>query len=719
MAHLIRSDAVASRLALAAPAPRHVAESANREPAPQRPKAALSGVLQRATMDPLSLTHADATQLQRTIGNAALAQLTTNMAAGASSAGTADKREALAGGARDNRTGLPDQLKTGIERLSGLAMDDVRVHTNSSRPAQLQALAYTRGSDIFVGPGQERHLAHEAWHVVQQKQGRVKPTLQMNDVAINDDDALESEATDWGARASQQATSPASEIPIRPPRTSDPAPVQRLVGFEIEAHHLPVSDRSDDPVKRVVNCLGASPDQQMPPGGDGRWHRVFDTNSVLHTTLSEERKAWRESATKHKRDIATAYFAVIPEYVTAPFDERTDDRYIVPAKWRFIGSAHTVYGLDDMNTAIAAVADEIAELRAAAQDFGEVQIGVPPVEDWIAAAEYFGIDGPEDFAKDSRARVSSFVRTDLNYVQATVGILPEKITSFLDQAADQANFNDSGINLPVSAADPAARKLLQYNLVGGTMSLVDKRIHDLVFNDLTVAKARAPDPSNDSDESAPLVAATESGPLPTSKPDEKTALEGVLRLILYVTAGNMLWYTKYKIGGITKNMVSFLPKTPLNAVVKALPYDVSPARLNTFFFPSKFRTVLSKVYDVHLGIGATVQENLDGAYPLSRAEIEGTKAGSNLGTGSVRDYLSRVLSGSSDPAHRDWGLEALGPEKPERGGREGIATRNWFWQNQRTRAVVLEMRHAIVKIPTTQLGTFAANIVKLVHGAHD
>ena len=67
-----------------------------------------------------------------------------------------------------NSSGLPDRLKAGVETLSGLGMDDVRVHYNSPRPAQLQALAYTQGSDIHVGPGQERHLPHEAWHVVQQ-----------------------------------------------------------------------------------------------------------------------------------------------------------------------------------------------------------------------------------------------------------------------------------------------------------------------------------------------------------------------------------------------------------------------------------------------------------------------------------------------------------------------------------------------------------------------
>jgi hypothetical protein len=84
---------------------------------------------------------------------------------------------------RANNTGLPDNLKSGIESLSGLSMDHVRVHYNSSQPAQLNALAYAQGSDIHLAPGQERHLPHEAWHVVQQAQGRVRPTLQMKDGA--------------------------------------------------------------------------------------------------------------------------------------------------------------------------------------------------------------------------------------------------------------------------------------------------------------------------------------------------------------------------------------------------------------------------------------------------------------------------------------------------------------------------------------------------------
>lgn len=77
-----------------------------------------------------------------------------------------------------NKTGLPDNLKSGIENLSGQSMDDVKVHYSSDKPAQLQAHAYAQGTDIHLGAGQEKHLPHEAWHVIQQKQGRVKPTLQ-------------------------------------------------------------------------------------------------------------------------------------------------------------------------------------------------------------------------------------------------------------------------------------------------------------------------------------------------------------------------------------------------------------------------------------------------------------------------------------------------------------------------------------------------------------
>lgn len=105
---------------------------------------------------------------------------------------------------KENNTGLPNTLKLGLENLSGISLDDVKVHRNSSKPAQLKAHAYAQGNQIHLAPGQEQQLPHEAWHVIQQKQGKVNPTVQMKgNIAINDDASLENEADIMGAKALQ------------------------------------------------------------------------------------------------------------------------------------------------------------------------------------------------------------------------------------------------------------------------------------------------------------------------------------------------------------------------------------------------------------------------------------------------------------------------------------------------------------------------------------
>lgn len=143
-----------------------------------------------------------------------------------------------------NRTGLPDGLKSGVESLSGLAMDDVRVHYNSSKPANLQALAYTQGTDIHVAPGEERHLPHEAWHVVQQKLGRVKPTTQVAGEAVNDSQLLESEADNMGNQS------------------------LKMNAHASDAHNMAASHATHQiPVQRASFKKGA-PIQTKPPGED-------------------------------------------------------------------------------------------------------------------------------------------------------------------------------------------------------------------------------------------------------------------------------------------------------------------------------------------------------------------------------------------------------------------------------------------------------------------
>lgn len=111
---------------------------------------------------------------------------------------------------RKNNTGLPDDLKAGMETLSGFNLDDVRVHYNSSKPVQLNSDAYTIGTNIHVAPGQEKHLPHEAWHVVQQKQGRVRPIFRSSGVDINNDPSLEREA-DINGKLSLKGAEPAGE----------------------------------------------------------------------------------------------------------------------------------------------------------------------------------------------------------------------------------------------------------------------------------------------------------------------------------------------------------------------------------------------------------------------------------------------------------------------------------------------------------------------------
>lgn len=124
--------------------------------------------------------------------------------------------------------GLPESLRSSLEALAAVQMDGVRVHRDSSRPARLGALAYTEGSDIYLGPGQAAHLPHEAWHVVQQRQGRVRPTGRTGGRLLNDDAGLEAEADDMGRRAGTEPAGPAGR-PTSTPSPSRTPVVQRMI----------------------------------------------------------------------------------------------------------------------------------------------------------------------------------------------------------------------------------------------------------------------------------------------------------------------------------------------------------------------------------------------------------------------------------------------------------------------------------------------------------
>ncbi|MFZ6757898.1 DUF4157 domain-containing protein [Undibacterium sp. Ji50W] len=148
---------------------------------------------------------------------------------------------------KTNNTGLSESLKSGIENLSGLSMNHVKVHYNSSKPAQLNAHAYAQGSEIHVAPGQEQHVPHEAWHVVQQAQGRVRPTMQKKGgIPVNDDRGLEEEADRMGLKAMQSRPVQLSDnnkgasanvdgqYSLHSASTQHQVPVQRKIDFSGE-----------------------------------------------------------------------------------------------------------------------------------------------------------------------------------------------------------------------------------------------------------------------------------------------------------------------------------------------------------------------------------------------------------------------------------------------------------------------------------------------------
>lgn len=95
---------------------------------------------------------------------------------------------------------MPGSLQAGIENLTDCSMDAVNIHFNSATPGQLNAKAFARGNEIHITAKEEQQLPHEAWHMVQQKQGPVQPAQQLKNKPIHDEKGLEKEAGTMGPK---------------------------------------------------------------------------------------------------------------------------------------------------------------------------------------------------------------------------------------------------------------------------------------------------------------------------------------------------------------------------------------------------------------------------------------------------------------------------------------------------------------------------------------
>jgi hypothetical protein len=155
---------------------------------------------------------------------------------------------------KENNTGLPDDLKSGIENLSGYSMDDVKVHYDSDKPAQMFAHAYAQGADIHIASGQEKYLPHEAWHVVQQKQGRVKPMIQLKGkLNVNDSPGLEKEADAMATEAPNTKTRSANVL-LQKPLAQNSLIQPKWAGLELETR-IPIYENGErkDNIDAYIN----------------------------------------------------------------------------------------------------------------------------------------------------------------------------------------------------------------------------------------------------------------------------------------------------------------------------------------------------------------------------------------------------------------------------------------------------------------------------------
>lgn len=147
-----------------------------------------ANVLQRtATKHPAALKPADILALQRTVGNRAVQRMLIQ-----------------------RRVDTEDLRRLGpVRSMEHGAVDNVRVHNNSARAAEFFGRSFTHRSDPhFPRPLEEDRIPHEAWHAVQPRLGRVRPTVQLKLAVGPANDHYEQEADRVAASVMSESGTP-------------------------------------------------------------------------------------------------------------------------------------------------------------------------------------------------------------------------------------------------------------------------------------------------------------------------------------------------------------------------------------------------------------------------------------------------------------------------------------------------------------------------------
>ena len=192
--------------------------------------------------------------------------------------------------AAKNRTGLPNTLKSGMESNTGIDLSDVKVHYNSPEPSQLNAHAFAKGNNIHLAPGQSKHLPHELGHVVQQKEGRVKPNNSVNGEQINDDSTLENEATKLGNDALNSPSDSTAAEDKNIVKTTQL--VSQLKGDTIETTSE-ISNTGNDAIQGGIKAAEASGAIKATEGASFETGGLFDGLFAAKDSILEAREAYR------------------------------------------------------------------------------------------------------------------------------------------------------------------------------------------------------------------------------------------------------------------------------------------------------------------------------------------------------------------------------------------------------------------------------------------
>ncbi|HEX7815064.1 DUF4157 domain-containing protein [Dyella sp.] len=447
----------------------------------------------------------------------------------------------------DNRTGLPAQLKSGIEQLSGHSLDSVRVHYNSSAPAQLQALAYAEGNHIHLGPGQERHLPHEAWHVVQQMQGRVNSTRQMMGTPINDNPALEREADIMGAKALNFSGKDQTTVLQR--RAQGTGVVQRLAGMEVELR-IPFYDNLHG--IGISNANFVSVNRAALGGGDRRAIVDFLYGGLQYGMsygavageydISADHTGWRRTHSALRNHINSLHIANAQgkpqmtnlEYRTKAIEERNQDSQ---ARMQSI-AGHVKAHAQDAATKARSGARQTLSSPVGAQFTG---IPVGPLRQ-LLQGDATGLNLLD--------QMNNALDPSL-YFQTTVGTLPTEVGELFNQAAADIEADNPG-NANLNKL--AKSTLLRQAVAGATQAMAHA--------DSAAVRALL-------------------------SPGDRRAITGWLTLVAQtflayqLETSDVRYYTDNNArlrarGGTTKNLLPYLNKTAYANTLGALPATARP-----------------------------------------------------------------------------------------------------------------------------------------------